>query len=87
MAAATTVQVAINVYGIRLVALLNGLSVQGYIGGVLLIALSLFAFAEYRHGVGFAFTIDPVDVMRGADLPFWGAFGVFGAFLLGLLRA
>lgn len=87
MAGITAVQVEINVYGIRLVALLNDVSVWVHVGGVLLIALALFAFAEFCHGVGFAFTVDPDDSLRGDNLPFWGAFGVFGAFLLGLLQA
>jgi amino acid transporter len=87
MTAITAVQVGINVYGIRLVALLNDLSVWVHIGGVLLIALTLFAFAEYRHDVAYPFTLDPAESVRGDNLPFWGAFGIFGAFLLGLLQA
>lgn len=87
MTGITTVQVAINVFGIRLVAFLNDLSVWVHIGGVLLIAVALFAFAEYRHGVTYPFTVDPDASLRGDNLPFWGAFGSFGAFLLGLLQA
>lgn len=87
MTGITTVQVVINVYGIRLVAFLNDLSVWVHLGGVLLIALTLFAFAEYRHGVTYPFTIDPAASVRGDNLPFWGVFSIFGAFLLGLLQA
>ena len=87
MAAITLVQVLINVFGIRLVAFLNDLSVWVQVFGVIAIALVLFLFANHRNGVGFPFQIQPGDPVIADNLPFWGAFGVFGAFLLGLLQA
>jgi amino acid transporter len=87
MAGITLVQVLINVFGIRAVARLNDLSVWVHVAGVILIAAALFAFAKFRNGVGFAFTIAPGDAAIAENPPFWGIFGVFGAFLLGLLQA
>ncbi|MBA3450129.1 MAG: amino acid permease [Chloroflexia bacterium] len=87
MAAITLVQVIINVFGIRLVAFLNELSVWVHVIGVVAIALLLFAFAEFRNGPGFPFRIEPGDPAIAANPPFWGGLGIFGAFLLGLLQA
>lgn len=87
MAGITLVQVAINVFGIRLVAWLNDLSVWVHVLGVLAIALLLFLFAKHRNGLDFPFRIAPGDPAIAAQPPFWGTFGIFGAFLLGLLQA
>ncbi|MFN8591525.1 MAG: amino acid permease [Thermomicrobiales bacterium] len=87
MAVITLVQVIVNVFGIRLVAFLNDLSVWVHVFGVVAIALVLFLFAKHRNGIGFPFQIAPGDPVIAENLPFWGAFGVFGAFLLGLLQA
>jgi amino acid transporter len=87
MAAITLVQVLINTYGIGLVAKLNDLSVWIHVFGVVLIAAALLVAAKHRNGFGYAFLIQPGDPAIAANPPFWGAFGIFGAFLLGLLQA
>ena len=87
MAGITLVQVLINVFGIALVAFLNQLSVWVHVFGVLAIALLMFLFARFRNGIGFPFQIAPGDPGLAANPPFWGVFGVLGAFLLGLLQA
>jgi amino acid transporter len=87
MAGITLVQVIINIFGIRLVAFLNDLSVWVHVLGVLAIALLMFLFARYRNGLDFPFHIAPGDPAIAAAPPFWGVFGIFGAFLLGLLQA
>jgi amino acid transporter len=87
MAGITLVQVVINVFGIQVVAFLNDLSVWVHVLGVLAIALLMFLFAEFRNGIGFPFRIEPGDPAIAANPPFWGVFGVFGAFLLGMLQA
>jgi amino acid transporter len=87
MAGITLVQVLINIFGIRAVARLNDLSVWVHVFGVILIAAALFALARFRNGAEFAFQIAPGDPGIAAAPPFWGLFGVFGAFMLGLLQA
>jgi amino acid transporter len=51
--------VIINVFGIRLVAFLNDLSVWVHVLGVVAIALLMFLLAKYRNGLGFPFHIEP----------------------------
>jgi amino acid transporter len=72
----------LNVYGIRLVALLNDISVWWHIGGVLLVVGALFFFAPH-HSNAFSFLFTG-SANIGAD-PF--KFPVFYGFLLGLLLA
>ncbi|MGO8949978.1 MAG: amino acid permease [Ktedonobacterales bacterium] len=72
----------LNVYGIRLVAILNDISVWWHIGGVLLVVGALFFFAPHHsNAFGFLFT---GSANIGAD-PF--KFPVWYGFLLGLLLA
>ena len=67
-----------NVYGIRLVALLNNVSVVWHIAGVLLIVGALLFFAPHNPGgLSFAFKTGYTN----SGFPFWYAF------LLGLLLA
>lgn len=87
MAGITLAQVVVNVFGIRLVAFLNDLSVWVHVFGVIAIAVLLLLLAKYRNGIGFPFQIEPGDPAIAANPPFWGVFGVFGAFLLGMLQA
>jgi amino acid transporter len=71
-----------NVYGIRLVALLNDISVWWHVAGVLLVVGALFFFAPHHaNAFGFLFT---GSKNIGAD-PY--NFPVWYGFLLGLLLA
>src|SRR5258706_3503966 len=72
------VHATMNILGIRLVALLNDISVWWHIGGVLLIVGALLFFAPHNPG-GLSFAFKPVFTQSG--FPFWYAF------LLGLLLA
>jgi amino acid transporter len=67
-----------NVFGIRLVALLNDISVWWHIVGVLVIVGALMLFAPHNPG-GFAFAFKTGYTLSG--FPYWYAF------LLGLLLA
>jgi amino acid transporter len=62
-------QVLINVFGIRLTALLNDFSVYWHIGGVLIIALLLTFFGKNHQPLSFAFqyvnTVNPLDAASG----------------------
>lgn len=71
-----------NAYGIRLVALLNDISVWWHIGGVLLVVGALFLFAPHHSG-GIGFLFHGSDNI-GSD-PF--VFPPWYGFLLGLLLA
>jgi len=70
-------QVLINVFGIRLTARLNHLSVWWHVGGVLLIAGLLTLFGQYHNGLGFLFShgtaVNPLDAssaeIGGASVP------------------
>ncbi len=58
-------QVLINIYGIKLTALLNDFSVYWHIGGVLIIALLLYIFGQHHQSLAFAMqsttTVNPLD--------------------------
>ncbi|CAG0995172.1 hypothetical protein ANAEL_02540 [Anaerolineales bacterium] len=58
-------QVLINVYGIKLTAMLNDFSVYWHIGGVLIIALLLTIFGKNHQPLSFVFqavnTVNPLD--------------------------
>ncbi len=69
-----------NVYGIRLVALLNDVSVWWHIGGVLLVVGALVLFAPH-HANAFGFLFTGSDTLGVVGIPAW-----YG-FLLGLLLA
>jgi amino acid transporter len=71
-----------NVYGIRLVALLNDISVWWHIGGVILVVGALFIFAPHHSG-GIGFLFHGSDNI-GSD-PF--KFPPWYGFLLGFLLA
>jgi amino acid transporter len=71
-----------NVYGIRLVALLNDISVWWHIGGVLLVVGALFFFAPHHsNAFGFLFSGSANIGTDPLKFPVW-----YG-FLLGLLLA
>jgi amino acid transporter len=72
------VHATMNILGIRLVALLNDISVWWHIGGVLLIVGALLFFAPHNPG-GLSFAFKTGFTQSG--FPFWYAF------LLGLLLA
>lgn len=69
-----------NVYGIRLVAILNDISVWWHIGGVILVVGALFLFAPH-HSNAFAFLFSGSDTLAAVGVPGW--YGL----LLGLLLA
>jgi amino acid transporter len=69
-----------NVYGIRLVALLNDISVVWHIAGVALVVGALVFFAPH-HANAFAFLFSGSDTYTAAGVPVW--YGL----LLGLLLA
>ena len=73
------VQTAVNVLGVRLVALLNDLSVWVHVLGVAAIVVALLALGTFARPVGDLFTIAPARADEG--VPIWGAF------LLALLQA
>src|SRR5687767_9990736 len=52
-------QVLINIYGIRITALLNDISVWWHIGGVLAIVLLLTFFGEHHNSASFLFSFAP----------------------------
>ncbi len=58
-------QVLINIYGIKLTAMLNDFSVYWHIGGVLVIALLLTIFGKHHQPLSFAMqavtTVNPLD--------------------------
>ncbi len=58
-------QVLINIYGIKLTAMLNDFSVYWHIGGVLIIALLLAFFGSHHQPLSFAMqavtTVNPLD--------------------------
>jgi amino acid transporter len=59
-------QMLINIFGIRLTALLNAFSVWWHIGGVIVIAGLLALWGQHRQP--FAFLLQAVDTVRPADL-------------------
>lgn len=65
MVVITIPQILINVFGIRLTARLNQLSVYWHVGGVLLIALLLTVFGKYHNSLAFLFsyqnTVSPMQ--------------------------
>jgi amino acid transporter len=71
-----------NVYGIRLVALLNDISVWWHIGGVLLVVGALFFFAPHHSG-GLGFLFHGSDNVGSDPYKFPAWYG----FLLGFLLA
>ena len=73
------VQTIVNVLGIRLVALLNDLSVWVHVLGVVVIVASLLVLGTFVRPLADAFTIAPANPDPG--VPIWGAF------LLALLQA
>jgi amino acid transporter len=52
-------QVLINLWGVKLTARLNDLSVWWHIGGVLLIVVSLVFFGRHHNSLGFLFSFHP----------------------------
>src|SRR5262245_45082881 len=60
MALITIPQALINIYGIRLTARLNDLSVLWHIGGVFIITALLLFFAKHRNPVAFLFSTSTV---------------------------
>jgi amino acid transporter len=56
MAVLTVPQILLNLYGIRLTALLNQFSVWWHIAGVLIIALLLSLFGKYHNDLAFLFS-------------------------------
>ncbi len=52
-------QIAVNLWGIRLTARLNDLSVWWHIGGVLLIVVSLAVFGQHHNSLRFLFSFQP----------------------------
>jgi amino acid transporter len=93
MAALLLVQLALNIAGIRIVALLNDASVWWHIGTVAVIVVSLFLIASGKtHADISAFTIRPLDT-TGSAAPFGfnlgaaAGYAVPVAFLFSLLQA
>ena len=72
------IHATMNIFGIRLVALLNDISVWWHVGGVLLIVSALLFFAPHNPG-GLSFAFKTGFTTSG--FPYWYAF------LLGLLLA
>lgn len=70
MLALTVPQVLINIFGIRLTALLNTVSVYWHVGGVLIIALGLTFFGQHGNGAAFLFqagsVVNPLDASSAA---------------------
>ncbi len=68
-------QVLINIFGIRLTALLNDFSVYWHIGGVLVIVLLLTAFGQHRQPLSFllrsSVTVDPNDLAASFAVGPW----------------
>jgi amino acid transporter len=63
-----TLQVVINVYGIRLTARLSDLSVWWHIAGVLLIVVALTAFGKHHNPLAFLFSFAPtVDAYEASS--------------------
>lgn len=66
----TIPQVLLNIFGIRVVALLNHLSVWWHIGGVLLIAGALTLLGTHHNELGFLFStasvVNPLDASSAA---------------------
>ena len=62
-------QVLINIFGIRLTAMLNDFSVYWHVGGVIVIALLLTIFGKHHQPLSFAFqyvnTVNPLDSVMG----------------------
>jgi len=56
----TIPQVLINIFGIKLTAKLNTVSVYWHIGGVLLIALALTVFGKHHNDLSFLFRVETV---------------------------
>ena len=53
-------QIAVNLWGIRLTARLNDISVWWHIGGVLLIVIALAFFGRHHNSLSFLFSFQPV---------------------------
>jgi amino acid transporter len=68
-------QVLINIFGIRLTALLNDFSVYWHIGGVLAIAILLTIFGHHRQPLAFllhsAVTVSPADLAASFAVGPW----------------
>src|SRR5512146_221573 len=80
-------QVLINIYGIKLTALLNDFSVYWHIGGVLIIALLLAFFGKHHQPLSFAMTaVNTVNPLDASSATFadgtTGPALVFGEFIL-----
>jgi amino acid transporter len=83
------IEIAFNVAGTRIVALMNDLSVWWHIAFVAAIAIALFLFGSLpTHDLGFLFQVAPAGT--AADGTPWKdviPFGILGAFALSLLQA
>ena len=66
----TVPQVLINIFGIKLTAMLNTVSVYWHIGGVILIAVALTVFGQHHNGLDFmlssASAVSPRDAASAA---------------------
>ncbi|MDQ6773358.1 MAG: amino acid permease [Candidatus Dormibacteraeota bacterium] len=71
----------LNTFGVAVVAFLNNVSVWWHIGGVALIAISLFFFSSHHQSAGFVFT----HFVNNTGIGFGGA--PIYVFLIGLLLA
>ena len=79
-------QVLLNIYGIRVIARLNAISVWWHIGGVMIIAALLTCWGQHHNSLGFLFsnttTVNPLDAssaeINGRSVPAL----VFGEFKL-----
>lgn len=82
------IEIAFNVAGTRLVALMNDISVWWHIVFVAAIAIALFTLGtQPTHDLGFLFTVDPGVDADGAPWESIIPFGVAGAFALSLLQS
>jgi amino acid transporter len=82
------IEVLFNIFGTRIVAFMNDLSVWWHIGFVAAIAIALFAFGKQpTHDLGFLFSVTPGTNAAGVNWADVVPFGVAGAFALSLLQS
>lgn len=80
-------QIAVNLWGIRLTARLNDISVWWHIGGVILIVVLLAFFGDQHNSLEFLFSFRPAPDAVSQTLSLYGAAPVLLMFVLSLLQA